>query len=105
MYHLRNIKVIVKDFSVRDRHFVIVRDVHSYRYFAVEDKYIGADGRLVKELCGAHLFPSMDLDGCLKLVRDCVEIEYLESQGVDRAAAFARVYGLPLTPELCAAFN
>lgn len=79
-------KVVVKDYSVRGRHFVIVK--HQDVFCAVEDKYIDENGKLNKALRGVELHPASKLEDCLNYVKDYVEVEYLVSQGHSRAEAF-----------------
>lgn len=89
---------IIKDFVVRDRHFVIVQNEQGF-YLAIEDKYI-TDGKLNKTLNGFQMYANKDLSDCLDTCRRQVEIEYYEAQGKSKAEAFAIVFNIPLTAEL-----
>ena len=82
-------KVVVKDYSVRDRHFVIVnKETESgSMYLAIEDKYIDADGKLNTALNGLQMHASKDLNMCLNTTKDAVEVDYLVSTGMTRKQA------------------
>lgn len=84
---------IVKNFIVRDRHFVIVQNEECF-YLAIEDKYI-TDGKLNQALNGFQMYASKELDTCLNTCKNQVEIEYLEEQGYSKAEAFGIVFGIP----------
>ena len=85
---------IIKNFVVRDRHFVIVKNEDDF-YLAIEDKYIGINGRLNKALNGFQMYANKDLNDCLNTCKRQVEIEYLEVQGYSKAEAFGIVFGIP----------
>lgn len=89
---------IIKDFVVRDRHFVIVQNEQGF-YLAIEDKYI-TDGKLNKTLNGFQMYANKDLNWCLNTCKNQVEIDYLEAQGKSKAEAYAIVFNIPLTAEL-----
>ena len=93
---------IIKNFVVRDRHFVVVKNEDSI-YLAIEDKHI-TNGKLNKALNGFQMYASKDLNDCLTTCKHQVEIEYLVSQGKSKAEAFAIEFNLPLTKELEKAF-
>lgn len=78
--------IIVKDFSIRGRHFTIVK--HDKLYCAIEDKYI-TDGKINRQLWGPQLHPGETLEDCINSVTDAVEVDYLVEQGHTRAEAFA----------------
>ena len=83
---------VVKDFVVRDRHFVIVKSEDDW-YLAIEDKYI-KDGKTTKALNGLNTHAHKDLNLCLNMTKDSVEADYLMAQGYTKAQAFAEVFGL-----------
>ena len=91
-----NIRTEVKNFVVRDRNFVIISyDIDGERRDgAIEDKNIDKNGKLKKALNGFQLFSGATIDMTIKQVTDKVEIDYLTSQGMDKAEAFARVFDL-----------
>lgn len=84
---------IIRNFVVRDRHFVIVQNEDGF-YLAIEDKYI-TDGKLNKALNGFQMYASKELETCLNTCKNQVELEYLEEQGHSKAEAFGIVFGLP----------
>ena len=93
---------IIKNFVVRDRHFVIVKDEQDF-YLAIEDKYI-TNGKLNKTLNGFQMYANKDLNDCLNTCKHQVEIEYLVSEGYSKAEAFAIEFNIPLTEEFKKAF-
>lgn len=90
--NMNNPQVIIKNYTVRDRHFTIVLD--DVYYQAIEDKYIDENGRLTKTLYGHQTFADRDLNMCLKNTKNMVEIDYLVSQGHSKAEAFGMVFDL-----------
>ena len=98
-------KVIVRNYEVRNRHFVIVKDNNGY-YEAIEDKYIDENGKLTKQLSGLEMNGSHNLNLCLQNVKNSVEMEYLESQGYTKAEAYATVFNmLDMLPQIEQLFN
>lgn len=85
--------VVIETFTSRNRHFTIVKDEKGY-YHAIEDKYIGENGRLNKTLYGYQTFANKDLNNCLKTANNQVEIDYLIEQGHSKAEAFGMVFDL-----------
>ena len=84
-------RTICKDFSYRDRHYSIVYD--GKHYMTVDHKFIGADGRLTKELrYNDGLHTSEDLDQCIRVTKNELDVLYYESQGMTRAQAFVKVF-------------
>lgn len=79
-------KTVVKDFSIRGKHFVIVK--HQDLYCAIEDKYI-TDGKVNKCLNGLEMHAGKTLEDCINFTTDYAEIEYLIGQGHTRAEAVA----------------
>lgn len=79
-------KVVVKDFSIRGKHFVIVK--HQDLYCAIEDKYI-TDGKVNKRLNGGEMHAGQTLEDCIHFATDYAEVEYLVEQGHTRAEAIA----------------
>lgn len=79
-------KTVIKDFSIRGKHFVIVK--HQDMYCAIEDKYI-TDGKINKCLNGAEMHAGQTLEDCIHFTTDYAEIEYLREQGHTRAEAIA----------------
>lgn len=88
---------IIKNFVVRDRYFVIVKNEQDF-FLAIEDKYI-TDGKMNTTLNGLQMFANKDLNDCLDTLRRHVEIEYLEGQGFSKAEAFGKVFNIPVTAE------
>lgn len=86
-------KTIIKNYVVRDRHFIIVLNGDGF-YLAIEDKHL-TNGRLNKPLNGAQMYASRDLDICLGSVKNCVDIDYYISCGDDRATAYSKVFNIP----------
>ena len=87
-------KVIVRNYEVRNRHFVIVKDNNGY-YEAIEDKYLDSEGKLTKRLNGFDMHAYKDLNQTLNSVKNWVEIEYLEKEeGYTRAKAIATVFNM-----------
>lgn len=85
-------KTIVKDLTIRNRHFVIVQNEDGW-YLAIEDKYL-TDGKMNTALNGFQMYADKELQGCLNRVKDAVEVDYLESTGMSRAEAFATYWGM-----------
>ena len=94
--------MIIKNFVVRNRNFTVVKNEQDF-YCAIEDKYI-TDGRLNRQLNGFQMYASKDLNDCLNTCKTQVEVEYLVSNGYTKAEAFAKVFNIPVTPELEKAF-
>lgn len=80
-------KIMIKDFSIRGRHFTIVHSREHNMYLAIEDKYINEDGRLNTKLNGLQMHAGKTMDECINYVTDMVEVEYLVSQGHTKAEA------------------
>ena len=88
------VKVVVRNFVVRDRKFVIVQDSNGW-YEAIEDKYLDSEGKLTKRLNGFDMHAYKDLNQTLNSVKNWVEIEYLEQEeGYTRAKAIATVFNM-----------
>ena len=88
-------KTMVKDFSYRGQHYSIVYD--GKFYMTVNHKFIGRDGKLVKELrFNDGLHPADSIDTCINLTRQDLDIQHYESHGMSKAEAFARVMNIPL---------
>ena len=79
-------KTVIKDFSIRGKHFVIVK--HQDMYCAIEDKYI-TDGKINKQLNGIEMHAGNTLEDCIHFATDYAEVEYLIEQGHTRAEAIA----------------
>lgn len=86
-------KVIINNYAYRNRNFTIVFD--QGHYLAIENKYIDAQGKTTQALNGLQMYASNGLNGCLTHLRQGVDIDYYESQGMSRAEAFAKALGLP----------
>lgn len=93
--------MLIKKIEVCGRMFTIVK--HMNHYCAVEDKYIGADGRLTKAMNGIELGASHSLDACEEHLRNRISMENLMADGLSWAEAFSKVTGLPL--EVCEKLN
>ena len=89
---------IIKTFTARNRNFTIVKDEQGF-YLAIEDKYI-TDGKTNTALNGLQMSASKDLNQCLQMCNNKVDTDYYLSQGMTKAEAFAKVFNLPLTPEV-----
>lgn len=88
-------KTMVKDFSYRGEHFSIVFD--GKLYMTVNHKFIGDDGRLVKELHYTDgLHTSDSLDDCIKTTKQDLDIEHYMAGGKSKAEAFSIVYDMPM---------
>lgn len=87
---MKGTHIIVKNFSQRGRHFVIVQNEDGY-YLAIEDKYI-TNGKINQRLNGFQMFASKKLEDCIKRLGDSVEIEHLVSIGHSKAEAFAMYF-------------
>lgn len=82
-------KVVVQDFSIRGKHFVLVK--HQNVYCAIEDKYI-TDGKINKRLNGLEMHVGKTLEECINYTTDYAEVEYLVEQGYSRAEAFCKYW-------------
>ena len=60
-------------------------------YLAIEDKYIGSDGRLNTRLCLAQMFSSETIDQCMGRVNQQVDIDVYMSEGLDFVSAYIKV--------------
>lgn len=88
-------KVMVNDFSYRGEHFTIVYD--GKFYMTVNHKFIGADGRITKELkYNDGLHTSDSVAKCIEATKNDLDMVYYESQGMTRAEAFAKIFNLPI---------
>lgn len=88
-------KTMVKDFYYRGQHYSIVYD--GKFYMTVNHKFIGDDGRLVKQLTFSDgLHPSDSMDQCIKQTKEDLDIKYYEAQGMSKAEAFSKVMNVPM---------
>ena len=88
-------KTVIKNFSVRNKTFRIVRNEDGF-YCAIDTDYIDENGCLTKGLNGFEMNASRDLNQCLNCTRDKIEINYLISTGMDKATAFATYWKLDI---------
>jgi hypothetical protein len=88
-----NIMTIVKNYTVRGRHFTIVKREEDGFYCAIEDKYI-TNGRLNRTLNGAQMHCADSLSRCLDNTQRSVDIDYYVEQGKSKAEAFAMVFDM-----------
>ena len=84
---------IVKNYTVRGRHFTIVKREEDGFYCAIEDKYI-TNGRLNRTLNGAQMHCADSLSRCLDNTQRSVDIDYYVEQGKSKAEAFAMVFDM-----------
>lgn len=82
-------KTVIRKFICRNREFTIIKDENDW-YCAIEDKHI-TDGKLNKELNGFQMHADKNLDECIKMTRNQVEIDYLVNKGYSKAGAFCIV--------------
>lgn len=75
---------------VRGRQFFIVRNADGF-YLAVEDKYIDKNGKCKQALNGLQMHAAKDLNNCIDTTKMCVEVDYLEAQGMSRNEAMRTV--------------
>lgn len=88
-------KTMVKDFSYRGQHYSIVFD--GKYYMTVNHKFIGDDGRLVKQLTYSDgLHTSDTIERCINLTKEDLDIQYYEAQGMSKAEAFSKVMSVPI---------
>lgn len=86
---------MIKDFSYRGQHYSIVYD--GKFYMTVNHKFIGDDGRLVKQLTYSDgLHTSNSIEECIRLTKDDLDIRCCEAQGMSKAEAFSKVMSVPL---------
>ena len=86
-----SVKVVVKDFVVMDRHFVICKRADGW-YLAIEDKYIDENGRLNTALNGLQMNAGRTLDKCLETCKNNVMFEYYRKKGLSDVDALNKVY-------------
>lgn len=84
---------IIKKLEAHNRKFVIVK--HEGMYCAIEDKYI-TDGKINQQLNGLQMKASDNVDDCIQNTLNSVEIDWLVSEGMTKAQAFASVMGIPV---------
>ena len=88
-------KTMVKNFSYRGQHYSIVFD--GKFYMTVNHKFIGEDGKLVKELrYNDGLHTSNSIEECIELTKNDLDIQHFESQGMSKAEAFSKVMNVPI---------
>ena len=86
-------KIIVNNYLYKNRNFTIVK--HENHYCAIEDKYIGEDGRLNTPLNGLQMFASQTMNGCIEHLTQTIDIDELIASGCSKAEAMVKVLGLP----------
>lgn len=88
-------KTLVKDFSYRGEHYSIVYD--GKFYMTVNHKFIGDDGRLVKELKFSDgLHPADSIDQCIEQTKNDLDMKYYTANGMTKAEAFAKIFNIPI---------
>lgn len=86
-------KVITRDFSYREKHYCIVFD--GKYYMTVDRKFIDGNGRTNKVLTFSDgLHTSLTLQGCIDDTKRDLDMEYYIAQGMSKAEAFAKIFGL-----------
>lgn len=88
-------KTLVKDFCYRGEHFSIVDD--GKFIMTVNHKFIGADGRLTKQLTFADgLHTSNSIDEAIRATKEDLDIKHYINKGFTKAEAFAKVMNVPM---------
>ena len=82
-------KTIINRYETRGRVFTIVKD--QGHFLAIEDKYIGKDGRLTQGLNGCQMHAARDLNMCLELTDHACWMDDLLGLGCSKAEAFCIV--------------
>lgn len=86
---------MVKDFSYRGQHYCIVYDEKFY--MTVNHKFIGDDGRLVKQLTYSDgLHPEDSIEKCINRTKEDLDFQYYVAQGMSKAEAFSKVMNVPI---------
>ena len=86
-------KTVVKDFTYRGRHYVIVND--GKYYMTVERTHIGEDGRLTKELhYGDGLHTNETLDGCIADTKADLDVKHYISEGMSKGEAYCKAFNI-----------
>ena len=86
---------MVKDFSYRGQHYSIVYD--GKFYMTINHKFIGDDGRLVKQLTYSDgLHPEYSITKCINRTKEDLDFQYYVAQGMSKAEAFSKVMNVPL---------
>lgn len=78
---MTNTKMITK-FVTRGRKFYIVYSKDDKCYLAIEDKYIDDKGCTKQKLNGLQMHANRELDGCIRSIETCCELDYLVSTGL-----------------------
>lgn len=88
-------RTLVKDFFYRGEHFSIVDD--GKFFMTVNHKFIGNDGRLVKQLTFADgLHPSRSVDEAIQRTKEDLDMKHYIDEGFTKAEAFAKVMNVPM---------
>ena len=85
---------ITKDYSYRNEHFTIVFD--GKFYMTVNHKYIGRDGKTIKELHFNDLHPGKTVVETIEETKRDLDIQYYMNQGYSKAQAFSKVLNIPI---------
>ena len=92
---IKAVKVVVRNYVVRNRNFVVVQYDDGW-YGAIEDKYIDANGKLTKQLNGLQVHHNENLNDCLEMTRNTVEMDYLIANGKTWGEAICIIHNLPM---------
>lgn len=88
---MKTYTTVTKDFAYRGEHYTIVFD--GKFYMTVNHKFIGDGGRLTKELGFTDgLHTNKSLEGCIKTVREDLDMKYYISHGMSKAEAFVKIF-------------
>lgn len=69
-------------FVTRGRKFHIVYSNTDKCYLAIEDKYLDDKGCTRQKLNGLQMHANSTLDGCIRSIETCCELDYLVSTGL-----------------------
>lgn len=89
---MKNTVKIVTTFNYRGHKYTIAHD--GKFYLAIEDKYI-TNGKMNTTLNGLQMNASDTLNQCLTGIKNRLDMEHYEAQGMSKAEAFCKVFNMP----------
>ena len=91
---MEKLVVLIKNYTVRNRHFVVAKLQDDDIFVAIDHKYIDKNGNVQQHLTGNQIYANTDFEGCLNFVSTSVEMDYLVENGYSKAQAFATVFNM-----------
>ena len=87
---MKNTYTTIESFSYRNHNYRIT--MIDGMYCAIDEKYIGKNGKILKVLNGLEMHASRDIENCKTAIRNDLDLEYYQSHGMSKAEAFCKVF-------------